>query len=292
MALTPIGGFLIKSPRCTDPAKYGLLSSIDLITITDPHWASSGIEWEDDLCGDGTVVFLDNCPPATAFTKPEERNLQFPHADPFVALGSFHCSPIGRPAAEAFEIARRRLLAWEQRQVEKALWTGVASNGLIQPSFALGSTYTGVTPIDVSPTGALDPVAAIALIEERLGDLVACGGTIHIPYGLAAFLTNHRLLINNGNDQYFSPTGFRIVAGHGYPGSGPGNVAAAAGETWIFATGPLVGARGNVIMVPDEIPQAINRNINNITVRAERFYAIGFSCSLLACRVRLTCGCC
>lgn len=293
MALTPIGGLLIKSPKCIEPPKFGLFSAIDLLTLTDVHWQASGIEWEDDLCGNGTVAFIDNsCPPASGFGKPADRNLQFPHADPYVALGSFTCSPIGRPASEAFEIARRRLLVWEQWQVEKALWTGVASNGIIQPNFSTGSTYTGVTPVDISPAGALDPVSAIAIMEERLGDVIACGGTIHIPYGLAAFLTAHRLLINNGQDEYFSPTGFRVIAGHGYPGSGPNNVASAAGETWIFGTGPLLGARSNVIMVPETTPEAVDRRINNITVRAERFYAVGFSCSLLALRVKLTCGCC
>lgn len=287
MPLTPIGGFLIKSPRCNEPPKYGLLSSIELITPTDGHWAASGIEWEDDLCGNGTVVFLDNCPPATGFSKPAERNLQFPHADPFVALGSFDCSPIGRPAAEAFEIARRRLLAWEQWQAEKALWTGVAANGTIQPNFATGSTYTGVTPTDINGGGALNPVEAMAAMEKALGDKVACGGTLHIPAGLVSFFASYQLLTEEDGVLY-SPAGLRVIVGHGYPGSGPNNIAAVAGQMWMFGTGPLLGVRSNVIMVPDLVSEAVNRNLNNITVRAERFYAIGFSCSLLAIRVNLT----
>lgn len=286
MAQTPIGGFLVKSPRCIDPPKYGLLSSIDLITPSDAHWMASGLEWEDDLCGDGTVTFLDACPPPTGFTKPAQRNLSFPHADPFVALGSFDCSPIGRPSSEAFEIARRRLLVWEGRQVERTLWTGVASNGTVQPSFAFGSTYAGITPVDISPAGALNPVEALALMEESLGDLIACGATIHVPEGLVTFFASYHLLTEIDGVLY-SPAGFKIIAGRGYPGSGPANVAAAAGQTWMFGTGPLLGARSNVIMVPETTPEAVNRVINNITVRAERFYAIGFSCSLLAIRVNL-----
>lgn len=287
MALTPVGGFLVKSPRCTEPPKYGLLTSIDLITPSDNHWMASGIEWEDTLCGDGTVTFIDHCPPASGFGKPAQRSLSFPHADPFVALGSFYCSVTGRLASEAFEIARQRLLTWEHHQVERTLWTGVTQNGTVSPSFAFGNTGAGITPVDITPGGALSPVAAMAFMEESLGDLVACGGVIHIPRGLMAFFQADLLLTDDGNGNLLSPTGFKVIAGNGYPGSGPANVAAAAGETWIFGTGPLLGARSNVIMVPETIPESIDRKINDITVRAERFYTIGFSCSLLALRVSL-----
>lgn len=287
MALTPIGGFLVKSPRCNEQPKYGLLSSIDLITPPDTsHWMASGLEWEDDLCGDGTVTFIDSCPEPTGFTKPAQRNLNFPHADPFVALGSFDCSPIGRPSAEAFEIARRRLLAWEGRQAERTLWTGTASNGTVQPNFATGSTYAGITPVDINGAGALNPVEALAAMEEALGDLIACGAVIHIPERLVSFFASYHLLTEVDGVLY-SPAGIKIIAGVGYPGTGPNNAAAAAGQLWMFGTGPLLGARSNVIMVPETTPEAVNRLINNITVRAERFYAIGFSCSLLAIRVNL-----
>jgi hypothetical protein len=287
MALTPIGGFLAKSPRCTEPPKYGLLNSIDLITPGDVHWQASGIEWEDTLCSDGTVTFINLCPPATGFSKPAERNFQFPHADPFIALGSFDCTPVGRPAAEAFDIARTRLLAWEQRQVENTFWTGITQNGTVQPNLATGSTYTGVVPVDINAAGALNPVEAMAAMEEALGDLIACGATLHIPERLLSFFVSYHLLTDVGGILY-SPAGLKVIAGHGYPGSGPNNVAASAGQMWMFGTGPLLGARSNIMMVPDTVPEAVNRVLNNVTVRAERFYAIGFSCSLLAVRVNLT----
>ncbi len=291
MALFQGDSLLIKSPRCTDPPKYGLLSIIDPITPSDPHWQSGGIEWEDSLCGNTAVTFIDSCPPASGFDKPAERGLNFCKADPFVALGSFDCSTVGRPANEAFEIARQRLLAWEQHQVENTLWTGLTANGTVTPSFAFGNPDCGILPVDINASGALNPVEALSLLEETLGDEVACGGVIHIPYSVVAFLVSQHLLTNNGSDEYFSPTGFRVVAGHGYPGTGPANTPANAGEAWIFATGPLVAARSNVIMVPDQVKESINRNINSITVRAERFYAIGFSCTLLAVRATLTCAC-
>jgi hypothetical protein len=247
------------------------------------------MEWEDDLCGDGTQTFIDNCPPASGFTKPEERNLKFCVADPFVAIGSFHCSAGGRPADEAFEIARRRLLAWEGRQVERTLWTGTASNGVVKPSFSGGSPGCTITPVDLNPAGAVNPVVAMSLIESRLAAEIACGGLIHVPFSVMAFLRDRQQIVVPGvqSNEVYSPSGYRIVVGSGYTGSGPANVAAAAGTAWIFATGPMLVARGNVMMVPESVAEGVNRNINNVTVRAERFYAVGFSCSLLAVRVTL-----
>ncbi len=288
MAIAP-RGLLVKGPRCVEPPRYGLLSVVQPFTPTDPHWAAAGIEWEDDLCGDGTETFIDSCP-ADGYEKPEEGNLGFCGADPFVAIGSFHCSPVGRPADEAFEIARRRLLAWENRQVERTLWTGLASNGEVTPSFAFGNPDCGIEPVDLNAAGVVDPVTAMSLLESALGDEVACGGIIHIPFSMMAYMKAQDQ-VTEVNGELYSPAGYRVVAGHGYTGSGPANAAALPGQAWIFATGPMLVARGNVIMVPGSVAEGVNRNINNVTVRAERFYAVGFSCSLFAVRASLTCDC-
>lgn len=286
MAIISGNGVLVKSPRCTDLPPYGLLQTITPFTPTDVHWEGAGINWEDDLCGDGVQTFLDLCPPATGFTKPTQRGLNFCESDPFIAVGSFDCTPVGRPAGEAFDIARRRLLAWEGSQVERTLWTGITSNGTVSPSFSAGNSTCGISPVDVNPAGAVNPVSAISKLEVALADSIACGGIIHVPYSLLAYLKVNRLVEVIG-DKLYSPSGYQIVAGQGYPGSGPANVAAAAGTAWIFATGPMVIARSNVIMVPGSVPEAVNRTINNVTVRAERVYSVGFTCSLLAVRVTL-----
>lgn len=292
MAIIPgSGGVLVKPPGCIFPPKFGLLSVIAPTTVADNHWMAAGIEFESDLCGPPVTGFVDVCDPVSGFQKPIDRGLNVCHADPFLAIGAFECPPVGRPANEAFEIARRRLLAWENFQTEQILWTGISANGTVNPSFAFGNPDCNILPEDVNPAGAVDIATAFALLEARLGGLVACGGVIHVPYQIVPYLLAQHLLLNNGTDEYFSPSGFRVVAGQGYPGSGPANVPEAAGEIWLFATGPLVIARSNVMMVPNEVSEAVNRQINNVTVRAERFYSIGFSCALLAVRAELSCSC-
>lgn len=288
MAIAP-RGILVKAPKFNEP-KYGLLNSVTPITPGDPHWMASGIEWEDDLCSDTLASFIDVCPPTSGFTKPAERGLSFCASDPFIVVGSFDCSTVGRPADEAFEIARRRLLAWEGRQVEATLWTGVSANGDVNPSFAFGNEECDIVPEDVNAAGALDPVAAISVLEDALADLIPGSGYIHVPANVIAFLKSHKMIVE-ADGGIWSPAGHRYVVGAGYPGTGPANAAPAAGQAWIFATGPLVLARSNVMMVPESVAEGVNRNINSITVRAERFYSVGFSCSLLAVRVLLTCDC-
>jgi hypothetical protein len=286
MALTP-NGIVIKGPRCPDVNPYGLLSAVTPAQGLDPHWMSSGFEIEELLCGPSVTGFIDECPPADPFVKPAVRSNQYCHVDPFVLIGSYQCPPVGRPADEAYEIARQRLLKWEGYQLEQTVWTGVIANGtgLITPSFAFGNPDCDIVPEDVSPGGAVDPVAAISLLETALGNTSGCG-IIHVPYGLGAYLKYFRLLEKDG-DEYYTPTGFRVVLGHGYPGTGPANVAASAGESWIFATGPMVLASSDLMQVPENIAEGFNRMVNDVEIRAERFYAVGFTCGLFAVRVAL-----
>src|SRR5689334_5692609 len=188
MALTPSGN-VVKVPRCTENPKFGLLSVVEPLRLVDPiHFQATGITWEDFLCGPPASGFIDQCPPTPPYVKPTERSSNFCSADPFVAYGSYECPPVGRTTSEAFEIARQRLLNWEGYQVEQILWTGQSANGQVNPSFAFGNPDCGIVPIDLSPAGAVDPVTAIALMENELGKVLACGGVIHIPYGLMAFL--------------------------------------------------------------------------------------------------------
>lgn len=298
MALTP-RGFVVKSPSCDNPPEYSLLATVPPINVPDPHWQASGIEWEDFLCGDNIEVFIDICPTGiippsgvspTDFIKSAVRDTLFCAADPFVVEASYNCPPVGRPAGEAFEIARKRLLVWESHDVEEAFWTGTANSGVgpvaINPSLALGNNQCDIVPIDINPAGALDPVAAVSALEAALGDIVACGATIHIPYELLVYFARFHLVVEEGG-KYYTPSGVLLIAGHGYPGTGPGNVSHAAGEMWIFGTGPMIIVRSNIEMVPDTMGEAVNRNLNNVTVRAERFYSVGFSCVDLAVRVAL-----
>lgn len=284
MAISP-PGFVVDAPKVLTIPRYGLLSTIEPVELDDPHAWAGGVEWEFDLCT-SVESFTDNCPPATGHTKSTERDLEFCHADPFVIKSSFDCSTTGRPVAESFDIARRRLLAWESHELERVFWTGQSANGQVNPSLAFGNDTCEIFPIILSNSGPVTVVGGVAALEEALTDVVPGGGVIHVPFGLATYLTESRIL-ERREGKYFSPTGFPVVVGAGYPGSGPGNVPADVGTTWIFGTGPVGVWRSEFFMNPRDVSEGINRYRNSITVFSERFYAAGFSCSLYAVQVCL-----
>ena len=283
-------GLLVPGPRPAAPIRFGLLNVVQPVTPSYNHWEISGVEWEDFLC---TTVesFIEDCPPATGHTKSKERDLVFCASDPFIIKGSYDCSTGGRRPGDAFEIARQRLLNWEGHELEQVLWTGLSANGVVNPSLAFGNDECTIDVFDLTPVGGpVSPLAGVAALEEALTDVVPNGGIIHVPYGLSAYLAYLQLLVGVG-DRYYTPTGNSYVLGSGYPGSGPANVAAAAGTTWIFATGPVAVWRSDVFMTPTEIGQAVDRQINDITVYAERVYAVGYSCAVYAINVDLSCTC-
>lgn len=276
---------MVEAPKVAVPPRYGLLSAFEPLFLDDPHAWAGGVEFEFDLCTE-IESFTDHCSPATGHTMSTETDLEFCQADPFIIKSSFKCSTGGRSVSDAFDITKRRLLAWESHQLEHIFWTGQTANGQVNPNLAFGNDTCDISPVTLSDGGAVSEVSAIAMLEEALTDVVPGGGIIHAPFGLAAYLSRSHLLERAGN-KYFSPTGFPIVLGAGYPGSGPGNLVATAGETWIFGTGPLAIWWGELFMNPSEISEGIDRYRNDVTVFAERFYAIGFSCALYAVSVCL-----
>lgn len=286
MAYTPCG-LLISGPKHT-PNRYGLLTVAEPITPEDGHW-EGGITWDDDLCSNIHST-TEYCPiPASGFTpKIADRDFQSCCADPFTVYASYDCPPIGHTAGDAFSIAKKRLSFREEREVERVFWTGIAENGeQVNPSLAFGNSECGSAPIDL--TGASGPVgviASMAVLESALGDCAPGTGVIHANFGLASFLAAN-YLITQRDDQWYSVTGQRLAIGAGYPGTGPGNVAATAGTTWIFATGPVVIARSEVFLTPERFTEAMDVKLNSVQVYAERVYALGWSCCLFAIQTSL-----
>jgi hypothetical protein len=75
------------------------------------------------------------------------------------------------------------------------------------------------------------------------------------------------------------------VVGGGYPGTGPAGEAAAAGTTWIYATGAAWGYRSDIYFT--QVRDSLDRSSNTLRMQAERNYLIGFECCLLAAHIVL-----
>lgn len=286
MPFTPCG-LLVPGPK-NSPNRYGLLTVTEPITPEDDHW-EGGITWDDDLC---SVVHssTDTCPiPVTGFTpKITDRDFQSCCADPFLVYATYDCPPVGNTAEEAFLIAKKRLSAREDREVERVFWSGIAEDGSsVNPSLAFGNSECGSTPIDLTASaGPVGVVGSMAVLESALGDCAPGTGVIHANFGLASYLAAN-FLINQQGDQWYTVTGQRLAIGAGYPGTGPENIPASPGTTWIFATGPVIVYRSEVFLTPERYKEAFNAKLNSVQVYAERVYAVGWTCCLFAIQVSL-----
>lgn len=288
MSFTPCGLY-VPSPTIT-PNRWGLLDVVEPTTPEDGHW-EGGITWDNNFCTDinSTVGF---CPIPEDGSNPKTAHRDFEAccADPFILYGSYNCPPPGRSAEEAFTIAKERLFIKEGRAAETVFWTGLTDGGTdINPCLAFGNNTCENPPIDLTAeAGPVGVVASIGVLESALGECSPGVGLIHANYGLASFLTSHRLIYQDENDGLITITGQKIVLGQGYPGTGPGNIPATPGTTWVFATGPMVVWRSEVFLTPERFTEgAMDFKLNNVKVYAERTYAVGWSCCLFAIQVDL-----
>jgi hypothetical protein len=287
MAITETRGLLVPGPRVI-PRRFGLFSVTGVSNPADPHW-QAGAEFEDALCV-GVDTTLPVCgvvsPP---YNKTPEGGPEFRMTDPFTVYGSYECSTGGRSAQDAFDIARRRLDAWQEYGVESVLWTGTTAAGDVHPSLSDGDGAAFVAT-DVTPAaGAADAVSAMALLEGALADCTPGAGVIHVPYEAIPALKASALIIREG-DSITTTTGQLVVAGAGYPVTGPAADVPAAGEVWIFGTGPVLVLGSDVFLTPDTLAAAVDRSINDVTVYAERTFAVGISCCLIAVLMNISGG--
>lgn len=278
------GGFLVPPIKKLDRS-HGLLTAIEPIYLSDSHW-QTGFEWESDCAVDAHAT-LPPCP-NPVIPKAVDGGLVFCSADPFTVYGSYKCSTGGRPVGEAMSIASNRLKRNKEREIEKIFWTGITEVGTINPSLQAGNDSCGLIPVDLTPTDCpFTPVSAIAALESNIAECIPGGiGVIHVNFGLLPYLAKNHLLFEC-NDNFYTPSGQLIIAGAGYPGSGPNNIPASPGETWAFATGPVAVYYSDVFYTPSNVEQAIDRSINNITFYVEQTYAVIWECCSYAVKVSL-----
>lgn len=251
-------------PRIALP--YGLFSALDLRESQDEHWLG-GIEWEAMTCSPVTALAdFDDPDCETQFEKEFADLSTLGEARAFLVYGSARCGvPGGRADLKAEEAAVADLLAREQNQAEAALWRRMAAQA-----------------VDVNPSGALDPAAALGALEDWLGGVYGSLGVVHGTRGAITGL--HRNVKASGS-RLLTTVGTPAVAGGGYPGTSPSGAAAAAGETWVYASPALFGYRG-----PVHSHMEIDRGVNNAVAMAERAYVVGYDpCGVAAVRMNLTC---
>jgi hypothetical protein len=269
------------APRATiRPPRLSLLSAAGAATDV-PRW-ELGIEFPPSTCG--ALRLLDPC--GTSYITLLDNQSDAQAYDPVALESWFECST-GTSAAALDEVDAQALATLEAMTaygVEREFWTGDLAvqagfpNRALVPNTAAGQNpATDLTPTAQAGTG-VSPVAAVGLLEEALGT-VPGQGFIHANLRGAAFLASQAVVEGN---TVLTKLGSKIVAGSGYPGTGPDGATAPEGTTWVYGTGPV-----SVRLSPSELAlsarQGLDRATNTTRATAQRLMAATWDgCGLFA----------
>lgn len=282
---------LIELPTTFTSLPYGLWDSIQTPSPDGVHW-QQGVTW-DDRCPTGDSTY-DECLAVTGTGAPPEPPAKTANveqtsrgATPFTVYARFDCSPVG--LGDAQTVAQDALARVEQTQVEAAFWTGVAGGQAVTfPHLAADAEVVDgdvvLQPVASPVVTGADVAHALGALEQELADCYSGQGLIHVPRSALATLAAWNL-VEERDGALFTLGGNRIVAGGGYPGTGPDGAAPADGTTWIYATGAAWGHRSDVYF--SQVRDSLNRSSNTLQMLAERTYLIGFECCLLAAHIVL-----
>ena len=210
----------------------------------------------------------DPCSTGTFREKDEGSEIPLPVFASFVVYLPITCTAmsIGDPVefANRAEIA---LDAVESFAVEEQLsqGTGIPTN----PYFSDGA-------VDILAGGAaVSPFVGLSYLEDAIGETGKYGFVHATPaVGSQWFAGDRRY-------PQVTPNGNQVVLGGGYIGAQPsGGNAAAAGQAWAFATGPVEVRHSDVAVM--EISEVLDRATNDVTFRAERYVLAEWDTALQA----------
>jgi hypothetical protein len=238
----------------------------------DEHWMNGVAVWGYP---EGEPFTWDPCGTGTFEVKSDESTFSTPDFAAFVAYLPVTCSSF-TVASDPEGFARRSELALDATlsfAVEKALSQGVPMSANPYMADANVSFPGG--------TAALNAYVGLSYLEEAIGD-TARGGMIHAtPAATATWFTSFPLFQQEITSTLYTPNGTPVVAGGGYKGATPfGQAAAAAGQSWVYATGPVRAfvARETTLNIKD----VLDRSDNVVTFRAERYALVEWDTALQA----------
>jgi hypothetical protein len=274
------------APR--QPLPYGLFSVLAPRPEGDGRWMN-GMEWQTLTCepvsgrsGPGCDDVADengDYPEGVVgLPKALDRNGGgVDDAAAFAVYGHFNCSPVGWTPEAAQERATAHLLAREEARVEQALWTG-----------DLGNTPNLQGAVDLTSGGPVSPAAAAALLEDWIATEYGSLGVLHGTRG-AALLLARDYVLEQSSSRLTTTVGTPMVAGAGYPNTGPDGAPAAAGTWWLYVTPRLFGYRSDILTSSATPGDLLDRSTNDLYSVAERGYALGWDpCGVAAAQITLT----
>jgi hypothetical protein len=238
-----------------------------------------GVLYVPDVCTDGTFLYAINCP-AVSGTK-SFTGIETPVSGaPFAVIATYTCGAIGFSWEEAARRVRTRMALREQRRVEQRFWQGFGGAFGTLPGLLRGAT-------DLGASGCI--TEAVEVLEQALADNAVVGGMLHARPGMAAHLAGRGHLISaNGGRTTTTALGTPIVFGQGYDGTGPTGQATTTDDEYMYATGRVLLWQDPEVFVPPA-GEVLDKATNQVSLVAERVYAVAVECGAWATKVTRNC---
>ncbi len=213
----------------------------------------------------------DPCSTGTNRAKSDDSSIPTPDFAAFTEYLPVTCSAFSI-ASDPDGFAQKAEIAMDARisfGVERMLAVGGAG-----PDISTNPYLTDSSVTVLASGAAVKAIEAFAFLEEAIG-ATGQGGMIHATPGAAAAYfgawRDYRPVEGGGEDEFLAltPLGTPVAIGGGYIGATPqGHPAAAEGQSWAFATGPVHAftARDTTL----NLKEVMDRSQNDVTFRAER----------------------
>lgn len=259
--------------------QYGIFDvALGPMPFPAPAAQGGGVIYVPNGCSDAYDLYQLNCPPTTG-TK-SFAGVETPvSGDPFGVITSYTCGSLGFSFDEAAGRVRTRMFLREQQAVEKRIWQG--SSGVL-------GTLTGLFRNATNLGSASCPAEAISILEQTLADNGVPSGLIHARVGMSTHFAAGHIFEHPSPRLYTTPYGTPYVFGQGYDGTGPTGQAVTSSTEWLYASGRVLIWQDPEIFVPPP-GEVLNRSTNQLTLTAERIYAVAIECGVWAIQVTHSC---
>jgi hypothetical protein len=224
---------------------------------------------ETDYVWTGTPAIGTDEPPTvnTAIESPAKtfENPDWMDGIRFAVYAGLTCKYPGYSFAEGLAEAERVFKAKESVGVERA----------VMETLLQGAT-------DLTPAaGAVAPEVGLAILEGHAATTYAGVPTIHAPRSIGSLLMTRTAAHSEGG-VFYSEQGAKVASGGGYNATNlsPAGAAPAAGTLWMYASGEVAIARGEIVA-----KEALNQTTNDDLTLVERPYVVALDCYKSAVRV-------
>ena len=260
--MAALAALRVDGPPPGPPPPFGLVTTPGtIIDPGDPHF-TAGVVVEP--YPPGTPGTHNPCSTGTARVKAAApANITPPEFSSFTVYMTAACDGMNDAQADWFK--NRLRLAFQARE-----GMGVEHEFCFASADSSRPHLTALPFTDLSGGTPVGPKEALSLLENAIG---ATGelGFVHVDPGTFVAMDGWGLFHDEGATKKTN-RGNTVIIGDGYIGAKPdSNPALSADESYAFATGPVLLARDDVVVI-GTTSQSLDRSTNTITFRAERNY--------------------